>query len=82
MDFETANRNIDKSKQFYERYIRQCTKHYGNNELCRKLNASSMSHITDTLKRGNFMGVKRLAELIRDKLTASDVSAIKKAKTK
>ena len=78
MDFESANRNIEKSKQFYERYIRQCVDQYGNNELCRKIKASSMSHITDALKRGNVMGLHRLAHLINDKLTATDGGQVDK----
>jgi len=78
MDFESADRNINKSKQFYERYIRQCVNQYGNNEICRRINVSSMSHITDALKRGNVMGLSRLAHLIKDVLTATDGGQVDK----
>jgi hypothetical protein len=60
MNLQQANKNIEKSKNFYRLYIKQAVEHYGNNELCKSINKTK-SYIITTLKRDNTMSLYRLA---------------------
>lgn len=63
MTLEQANKNIDKSKNFYRLYIKQMVDLHTGSKLCGLLNADR-SYIINVLKRDNTMALYRLANQI------------------
>lgn len=73
MNLQQANKNVEKTKQFYERYIEQCIAQYGNSTLCEKLGVSNKTLLM-ALERGSMMSLKRWANRIADTMSAQDGS--------
>ena len=68
MTIEKANKNIEKSKNFYRLYIKQAVDLHDNSRLCELLKVDR-SYIINTLKRDNTMGLYRLANQIHNAIT-------------
>ena len=60
-NIQQANKNIEKSREFYRRFIEQYIETHGEQPVNRMLKKKSTSYIRDMLKRGSVMSLYRIA---------------------